>query len=180
MSLAAMSCWREDLEPGHVVSFRFPLAERMRGAGRLAKRRPCLVLNVDRSGARPTATLAYGTGADTTANVGLELHVVGEAERVAAGVLKPTRFVGVSRMTIRLDDEAFALNAAGTPILGRLDGQGCDRLTAILAILATPEGARALPHRRRRRRRMGEGRRVEDAARKAAAVRYDTAADPAA
>lgn len=153
-----MSCWREGLEPGHVVSFRFPLAERMHGARRLAKRRPCLVLNIDRSGATPTATLAYGTGADTTANVGLELHVVGEAERAAAGVLRPTRFVGVRRVTVPLSDPAFILNAAGTPVLGRLDQAGQDRLGVVASLIARSGQSSGSAARRRRRRRGGRSR----------------------
>lgn len=152
--------WRDQLAPGHVVSFAFPFAERARDAGERPKRRPCLVIAIDRSGAAPTATLAYGTGATTAANVGLELHVIDAAARRAAGVRKPTRFVGARRATVDLEDAAFALNAEGTPILGSLDAAGVERLHAIRSVLAAAPDKVPARGGERRRRRGGRRRRV--------------------
>mgnify|MGYP006271033925 CR=1 FL=1 len=111
--------WHAELRAGDVVAFRFPLAERRKRV--VPKTRPCLVLAVsDRDGV-PHALVAYGTSADTSANRGQEVAVATPAGMAAAGLHKPTRFVGARRMLVPLTSPRFRLRPeTGAPILGKL------------------------------------------------------------
>lgn len=111
--------WHAELRAGDVVAFRFPFAERRKRA--VPKTRPCLVLAVsDRDGV-PHALVAYGTSVNTSANRGQEVTVATPTGMAAAGLRKPTRFVGARRILVPLKSPRFRLHPeTGAPILGRL------------------------------------------------------------
>lgn len=111
--------WHATLEPGDLVAFRFPCSER--GPREKPKVRPCLILEIRESGERRFAEVVYGTSADTTANRGLDIEVDDNAAIGAAGLDRPTRFVGARRVLVSLDHTGFDISAAGgSPIIGRL------------------------------------------------------------
>ena len=117
---ATTANWRDTLSHGDVVSYRFLVADPESEA---PKARPCLVLDVETLGGRRYALLAYGTIADTPANRGRETRVVDPVEIAAAGLSRPTRFVGARRILVSLDHPAFAAKRSlGTPVMGRLTG----------------------------------------------------------
>ena len=139
------SDWRAQLRAGDIVTFRFPLAER--GARQLGKTRPCLVLAVADCNGVPHALVAYGTSADTPANRGHELAIDGPDAMAAAGLNRPTRFVGARCVHVPLTSAQFRPRAGtGSPIMGRLavDDRHAllDVLRAILREPARPTGAK--------------------------------------
>lgn len=123
--------WTATLTWGDIVSFRFPVAEE---EGVKPKARPCLVLDVeDRDGLR-FATLAYGTSVGGTANRGFEIRVSRPEEAAAAGLDRPTRFVGARRITVSVAHPGFCMHRVlGTPVLGRLTGASVDRMNRVRA-----------------------------------------------
>lgn len=142
------SNWQTRLRVGDVVSFRFPLAERK--TRKRGKARPCLVLSVADHDGVPHAVVVYGTSADTPANRGHDLPVTSPSGMAAAGLRKPTRFVGARRVCVPLTSPCFRPQLhTGSPILGHLAAE--DRramLDVVRAILREP----ARPARRNRRR----------------------------
>lgn len=130
--------WQAQLRAGDVVTFKFPLAER--GARRLGKTRPCLVLSVaDHEGVRH-ALVAYGTTAETPANRGYDLPIDAPEAMAAAGLHRPTRFVGARRVLVPLTSPMFRPQPdTGSPILGRLAADDRRALLDVLrAILREP------------------------------------------
>lgn len=123
--------WTATLTHGDIVSFRFPVTET---EGVFPKARPCLVLDVeDRDGLR-FLTLAYGTSIGTRANRGYEIRVNRAEDAAAAGLDRPTRFVGARRITVSVAHKGFCLHRElGTPVLGRLSGAAFERMNRVRA-----------------------------------------------
>jgi hypothetical protein len=109
--------WRDMLAAGDIVAFTYPCPDDPAAE----KCRPCLVLEVDRIAGE--AVLAYGTSRWSGANRGQELHVTRRADRIAASLDRPTRFVGARRVRIPLGSARFVECRSGTAVLGRL-GEG--------------------------------------------------------
>ncbi|QPH53961.1 hypothetical protein [Pontivivens ytuae] len=120
--------WRDHLEPGDVVSFRFPLAEED-DVGR-PKARPCLVLDVERSGDDRRVVLAYGTTSRRKTNIGYETHVRTRGDRLAAGLDRSTRFVGKRRLSVSLQNGGFAICGTASTQLSRLSSSACATATS--------------------------------------------------
>ena len=155
--------WQASLRRGDVVLFRFPVAASPTGDDVASpKLRPCLVLDVHERLGRRTATIAYGTSAQTRANRGYNIIVASEAGIEAAGLNRPTRFVGLRRLTVGLDHSGFEpAQGADTPVIGALDDALCARMNAVRARLqAEADIARELRRERRNelRRWQQEGR----------------------
>ena len=126
----AVADWRDALRHGDVVSFRFPVE----GDGATPKTRPCLVLDIEPHGARRHALLAYGTTSGSKANRGCEVAVIRPDLIAAAGLRRPTRFVGARRILVPLQHSAFAVSGeTGSPVLGRLEGPALERLNRVRA-----------------------------------------------
>lgn len=107
--------WRADLRPGAIVCFAFPSKE---GEAALEKSRPCLIIDVN--AATGEATVAYGTGAWTSANVGLEIRVTRQDDLAAASLHKKTRFVCARRVRVPMTSLRFVEGGSGTAVLGHL------------------------------------------------------------
>lgn len=113
--------WQNQISPGDIVSFRFPLAEE--GHTGRPKARPCLILDVEEHGGKRYALLAYGTTSRRRSNIGYEVHVRRRADYLSAGLNEPTRFVGARRLLVPLNHSGFSVcRATGSAVLGRLDG----------------------------------------------------------
>lgn len=137
---AISPAWQEHIASGHVLAFRFPLAERKaKGA---PKQRPCLVLDLQDVSGRPFALLAYGSTSQRNANSGWEIHAT--EDHAAYALDRPTRFIGRRRLLVSLDDPAFAIcRATGSPVLGRLSGGPAERLQVVRARIQADSDARA-------------------------------------
>jgi len=153
--------WAETLRRGDIVLFRFPYAEA--DAHETPKSRTCLVLEAGVRDGQRCVTLAYGTSANTRANVGSEIHIATAEDMRAAGVRKLTRIVCDRRITVSLDDPGWDLHPRhASPVIGHLSPRGRVEMEAIRARLA-PRNPRAaaraatagrpftVEHRRRRR-----------------------------
>ncbi len=157
--------WQTTLAIGDVVRYRFPLDDgdtTTEGA----KARPCLVLETPRIGQRRYAKLAYGTGSTTRANRGCEVAVNRPDSLSAAGLDRPTRFVGRRSIIVQLDDPRFEPDPSGSPVVGSLDPELQARMHEVRARLHAEADMAAEERRIRRaerRRWEKEGRR--DAAR---------------
>ena len=155
--------WKGLLSRGDVVMFRFPIAE----AGDCAKakkpkRRPCLVLEVFEQIGKTFAEVAYGTSVNTNANRGHEVLVKQAGSCSAAGLDKPTRFVGARTVIVSLDHPGFDPKGDEGPIIGHLDGPLTERMNSVRARLHANADmqAEALQERREqegRRRREERG-----------------------
>lgn len=143
-----VSNWQAHLRAGDIVSFKFPLAERT--ARKHAKTRPCLVLSVADQDGVPHAVVVYGTSADTPANRGHDLFIDTPQSMAAAGLRKPTRFVGARRVCVPLTSARFCpQTSTGSPIIGHLAAE--DRramLDVVRAILREPSRPARRPRHR--------------------------------
>ena len=142
-------------ERGDVVLFRFPTAEEEAEIG-LPKRRPCLVLDTFERGGARFVELAYGTSAMTKANRGYEILVKQPASRAAAGLHRPTRFVGARRIVVRIDTRG--LSALAPTRIGRLDAPLLERMHAVRARLQAEADIAAHDRDEKRRERAREER----------------------
>ena len=134
-SATPIPAWQTSLQPGDVVLFRFPCTEHDPAVA--AKIRTCLVLSVQTRNGHGFAEIAYGTSANTRANVGDEIHVVTPAAMAGAGLRKPTRFVCARRQEVSLCDAGWDLSRGhSTPIIGRLDPAARARMAALRAGIA--------------------------------------------
>ncbi|PVH27227.1 hypothetical protein [Pararhodobacter oceanensis] len=125
--------WKDLLQRGDVVMFRFPVSEDD-APTEPPKARPCLVLDVIHRRGGAYVELAYGTTSEGGANRGYEVLVKQAASRAAAGLDKPTRFVGARRITVRIDHAGFECSADElSPIIGRLDAPLLDRMNNVRA-----------------------------------------------
>lgn len=122
--------WAAAAAPGTIVLFRFPLAE----SHATAKGRPCLIIGrrVTPDGLR--LTLAYGTGAETQSNTGLDL-MADAAALAQTGLHRPTRFVLARRITVAANDPRFDLGRESSPVLGVLPYKAQGRLRMIASYL---------------------------------------------
>ena len=156
---APMPAWGDDLQRGDVVLFRFPCAEEC--PVEKPKRRTCLVVEVEDHGGHRFVEIAYGTSAETKANIGDELRVAAPDEIAQAGVRKTTRFVCSRRITVMLDHPGWDTNGAHpSPIIGHLAPAPMRKLDAIRAriralrdVAADRRASRrafSVEHRRRR------------------------------
>jgi hypothetical protein len=124
--------WHTALARGDVVLFRFPHAEP--GGGVTPKSRACLVLEIERRGSRVFAELAFGTSAESAANVGGEIHVSTPGGMAAAGLHRPTRFVTQRRVTVSLNHPGWDLTPRhASPVIGHLDRQSTERMNVLRA-----------------------------------------------
>ncbi|MCA0273078.1 MAG: hypothetical protein LCH69_13595 [Proteobacteria bacterium] len=146
----ATAGWQSRLTHGDVVMFRYPVAD---GDGETPKPRPCLILDVVTIAGSTLVTLAYGTTACSSANRGYEIHVTRAEAMRAAGLHRPTRFVGARRITVTTGHPGFAENRAGTPVVGRLGELEFERLNAVRARIHAEADMAA--ERRATRRREG-------------------------
>lgn len=115
--------WQAELRRGDIVLFRFPVAEASDGRDQAAmpKLRPCLVLDVHERLGRRIATIAYGTSARTRANRGYNIIAASKSGVETAGLDRPTRFVGIRRITVGLDHSGFEpAEGTASPIIGFL------------------------------------------------------------
>ena len=124
------AAWHDAVGYGDILSFRFPLAEE--GHTGRPKARPCLVLDIEELGGQRYALLAYGTTSKRRSNIGYEVHVRKPADYLAAGLDRPTRFVGARRILVPLTNSAFIVSGAtGSAVLGRLDGRPFEAMNAV-------------------------------------------------
>lgn len=145
--------WQDDISPGDIVSFRFPLAEEGH-AGR-PKARPCLVLDIEVRGGQRFALLAYGTTSRRRSNVGYEVHARRRADYLVAGLNEPTRFVGARRLLVPLTHGGFSIcRATGSAMLGRLGGAPFSAMNAVRARIHAERDI-AADRRSQQRRRSG-------------------------
>ena len=113
--------WRDTLAAGDIVSFTYPSAE---DDPALEKRRPCLVLRVDRTAAE--AVVAYGTAARTSANVGRET-ARGDARSPQGGLPAPAHpFRGRPHRPRRADQRPLRRGRRGA----RPSSGSCPRASA--------------------------------------------------
>jgi hypothetical protein len=124
---------------------RFPSAECRRA---LEKTRPCLVLDVTDD----EIVLAFGTTRDSHVRRSRELHVVRVEVLAAAGLWRPTRFLGWRTVRLPRDGSRLRPAPSGGAICGHLSGR-YRRGLAQLRALAQPDPAVPDPHRGRRRNR---------------------------
>ena len=122
------------LARGDIVLFRFPTAEEEAEIG-APKRRPCLVLDTFERGGARYVELAYGTSAMTKANRGYEILVKQPASRAAAGLNRPTRFVGARRAIVNVNNIGSSDMARGMEVIGHLDDALQARMHAVRARL---------------------------------------------
>lgn len=123
--------WTDTVTHGDIVSFRFPVTE---AEGVSPKARPCLILDVEEGDDLRLVTLAYGTSIGTRANRGYEIRVNRAEEAAAAGLDRPTRFVGARRITVSVAHKSFCVHGQlGTPVLGRLSGAAYERMNRVRA-----------------------------------------------
>ena len=140
------AAWHDAVGCGDILSFRFPLAEERHR--RRPKARPCLVLDIEELGGQRYALLAYGTTSKRRSNIGYEVHVRKPADYLAAGLDRPTRFVGARRILVPLALSAFVVaSATGSAVLGRLNGRPFEAMTAVRARIHA-EADIAADHRR--------------------------------
>lgn len=157
---APMPAWARNLQPGDVVLLRFPCEEEH--PTEKPKSRTCLVLEVeDRAGDR-FIEIAYGTSADTGANIGDAFWVDSPEEMAVAGIHKPTRFVCARRVWVTPGHPGWDLNPKHrTPVVGHLPPAAMRKMNAIRAkiharrdIIADRRASRrrefTVEHRRRR------------------------------
>ena len=129
---APAPAWNDTIQHGDVVLFHFPCAEG--GATGTPKSRTCLVLDVQDRDGRRFVELAYGTSVASRLNVGHEIDIFEPAEMTAAGVRKPTRFVGARRVIVAVDHSGWDLNPRhATPVIGHLGPLGMARMNDVRA-----------------------------------------------
>ena len=150
--------WKASLTPGHVVRFRFPVVAEA-GHQPVAKRRPCLVLEIFHLCGQRFVKLAYGTSAETNANKGCEVRVNQPDGCAAAGLDRPTRFVGARSIIVSVEHPGFeATPETGSPVMGRLDASLTGRLTVVrkrLRLGATQANTRSVNRKAQRTRTTG-------------------------
>jgi hypothetical protein len=128
-ALVATTPWAATLQRGDVALFRFPCAD-----GGQIKPRPCLVMEIARIGGETLIELAYGTTAQTSANRGYEVHIYRPIGMALAGLRRPTRFVGARRIIVSARNGGFDVSPGyRSPVIGRLDGRGLERMNAVRA-----------------------------------------------
>lgn len=148
------SDWKTSLAPGDVVALRLPASS--------PRTRTCLVLDVERRGARPIVRLACGTSSPRPSNRHTDIDVRSRADCRQTGLEAPTRFVGTDRLRVPLDHPAFAISpATGSPVLGRLHGAPLKRMQSVRGWLHACADIRA--ERRREKAASGARRDVSSA-----------------
>lgn len=140
------STWQDDIAIGDIVLFRFPTSE---PDGEAPKRRPCLVIEIPRLGGQRYVKIAYGTSSCGDANRGEEVIVKQTEGLAAAGLNRPTRFVGSRTLLVSVHHPGFTA-ADHDPRIGRLDPALMERLQEVRARLHAQADI-AAEHRRTRR-----------------------------
>lgn len=120
--IAPETChWTESLKRGDVVIYRFPLVAAE--AGQIAKKRPCLVLDVFEQDGAPHARLAFGTST-MKRRFATDISLEHPADLSRAGMLEPTRFERGRSIAVPLDDAGFAVSSRlNTAVTGRVSEQ---------------------------------------------------------
>lgn len=143
----AAASWQQTISHGDIVSFHFPVED---GDGGPGKARPCLVLDVVAIAGTRLITLAYGTSSPKPTSRAYVIPCDWRDDWRAAGLLRPTHFRGVRRVSVTADHPGFACNRAGTPVIGRLEGRPFERMNAVRGRLHAEADIAA--ERRRERR----------------------------
>lgn len=141
------SDWQDDIAIGDIVLFRFPIRK---PDGEAPKRRPCVVLEVLCLGGWTFVCLAYGTSSSGNANRGRELIVKQPEGLAAAGLNRPTRFIGARNIFVSVNHAGFKADGNDDPRIGRLEAGMMERLHEIRARLHAHADI-AAEHRRTRR-----------------------------
>lgn len=130
LSSVIIDTWRDQLAHGDIVLFRFPLSDGSENTP--LKARPCVVLDIETIGETRYALVAYGTTSRRRSNVGEEIHVRKREAYTAAGLDRPTRFIGARRVLVPMTHSGF-VSRPGTdsPVIGRLTGTEFERLNAV-------------------------------------------------
>ena len=118
--------WADDVQRGDVVLFRFPVRGSQAANG-MPVTRPCLVMEVDGEGENRRLVLAYGTSRIAATNTGYDIAVK-RTELRAAGMTRPTRFIGARLLSVSPNHSGLMTGDLGTPVLGRLTGESLDRM----------------------------------------------------
>ncbi|SEJ52120.1 hypothetical protein SAMN05421762_1184 [Pseudooceanicola nitratireducens] len=118
--------WADDIQRGDIVLFRFPVRNSQAADG-LPVARPCLVMEVDGEGENQRLVLAYGTSRIAATNTGYDIAVKG-VELRAAGMTRPTRFIGARLLSVSPNHSGLMTGDLGTPLVGRLTGKSLDRM----------------------------------------------------
>jgi hypothetical protein len=126
------SDWQDDIAIGDIVLFRFPISK---PDGEAPKRRPCVVLEVLCLGGWTFVCLAYGTTSSGNANRGRELIVKQPEGLAAAGLNRPTRFIGARNIIVSVNHAGFRADGNDDARIGRLDAELMERLHEIRARL---------------------------------------------
>ncbi|GAW37461.1 hypothetical protein RA2_04544 [Roseovarius sp. A-2] len=136
-STSHLTAWKDRLTTGDVVRFRFPVDDPDNPDAK-AKRRPCLVMGVRWFGGQKFVEIAYGTGAQTSANRGFEIRVKGGRAKAQAGLRCYTRFIGTRAIIVSIEHPGFEPDPeTGTPVMGRLDAKHMQRLVSVKATRRT-------------------------------------------
>lgn len=147
---AGTDAWHATLERGDVVLFRFPVSDPSGEEGQ-PKSRPCLVLDVAKLMGRRFIKLAYGTTAERKINRGYEIVVNHPASCAAAGLQRPTRFIGVRTVLVSPDHKGFdTLDGTVSPVIGKLDEPLIERMNAVRARLQAEADIRTATREERR------------------------------
>lgn len=156
-----MTCaWRDHVNYGDIVSFRFPFDAS--GQSEQPKARPCLILEVEMHNGLRYALLAVGTTSHRRSHVNQEIHVRRQAEYEPARLDEPTRFIGARRLLVPLTHSGFVVSSVThSPVLGRLDGQPFEDMNAVRGRIHALRDM----HTASRRRRSGYPRRGRAAGR---------------
>ncbi|MDO6458992.1 type II toxin-antitoxin system PemK/MazF family toxin [Celeribacter halophilus] len=140
--------WRETVQRGDIVLFRFPVNKD--GEHALPKRRPCLVLDVRTTGDTKFVDLAYGTTSRRRANRGYEVILRHPQSQALAGLDRPTRFVCARRITVSINHSGFIEEGKPRTLLGRLDPPLMERMNAVRARIQAEADIAAYKRERQR------------------------------
>lgn len=157
--------WKASVLPGDILRFRFPVAENSAPDDTEGpKLRPCLVLEIIHLSGQRFVKLAYGTSAATTANKGCELRINHPDGCAAAGLNRPTRFVGARSIIVSLNHQGFEpYPNTGSPHRGRLNGTLMCRLAVVRRRLTLAATSASKPTTQRKAlKREGEARGFPD------------------
>lgn len=125
--------WADEISPGDVVLFAFPVADPETGAK--PKIRPCLVLESSANQNGKRVVLAFGTSAHANGHRGYDITLHHPGDLIVAGLTKPTRFVGSRLLSVSVGNPGFGTRDRETPILGRLSAACTERMHRVRARL---------------------------------------------
>ena len=117
------SDWRDHINVGDVVAYRFPAAEP--DLAELPKVRPCLVIERHDNDGPPCVVLAFGTTSPQRPRGAYDVVVPDWTQASSAGLKQATRFQCDRCLCVTVASTAFDLSGrTGSPVIGRLEGPG--------------------------------------------------------